>query len=161
MERSGPRSARSNEWSAGQRRSRALTGPSSGHRQDRCRRKAANPRPVQPDANLLEPPQDEVRSSMSRRAVACGGFFLAPSRLEVRLAVVQEWRIDGTLEKLSAALRERLRARSGKNPLPSAGIDNSQSAMTSGVGSDRGDTTGARRCGAESAIYWWIPKGWS
>jgi hypothetical protein len=95
---------------------------------------------------------------MSRRAVACGGFFLAPSRLEVRLAVVQEWRIDGTLEELSAALRERLRARSGKNPLPSAGIDNSQSAKTTGVGSDRGDTTGARRCGAESAIYWWIPK---
>jgi hypothetical protein len=161
MERSGLRSAQSDEWSAGQRRSRALTGPSSGHRQDRCRRKAANPRPVQPDANFLEPPQGEVRSSMVRRAVARGGFCLAPSRLEVRLPVVQEWRIYGALEGLSAALRERLRARSGKNPLPSAGIDNSQSAKTTGVGGDREDTTAARRCGAESAIYWWTPKGWS
>ncbi len=30
------------------------------------------------------------------------------------------WRTDGTFERLNAALRERLRARLGRNPLPSA-----------------------------------------
>jgi putative transposase len=32
------------------------------------------------------------------------------------------WRIDGTFERLNAALRERLRSRLGRDPLPSAGI---------------------------------------
>jgi len=49
----------------------------------------------------------------------------------------RRWRNDGTWEKLNAALRERLRARSGRNPLPSAGIDNSQSAKTTGVGGEQ------------------------
>jgi putative transposase len=44
------------------------------------------------------------------------------------------WRIDGTWERLNAALRERLRARLGRNPQPSAGIVDSQSAKTTGVG---------------------------
>jgi putative transposase len=44
------------------------------------------------------------------------------------------WRIDGTWERLNAALRERLRARLGRNPEPSAGIVDSQSAKTTGVG---------------------------
>ena len=47
------------------------------------------------------------------------------------------WRADGTLERLNAALRERLRARSGRNPLPSAGIADSQSAKTTGVGGEQ------------------------
>jgi putative transposase len=44
------------------------------------------------------------------------------------------WRIDGTWERLNAALRERLRARLGRNPEPSAGIVDSQSVKTTGVG---------------------------
>ena len=44
------------------------------------------------------------------------------------------WRIDGTWEQLNGALRERLRARLGRNPKPSAGIVDSQSAKTTGVG---------------------------
>ena len=47
------------------------------------------------------------------------------------------WRTDGTFERLNAALRERVRARSGRNPLPSAGIADSQSAKTTGVGGER------------------------
>ena len=47
----------------------------------------------------------------------------------------RRWRIDGTWERLNAALRERLlRARSGRNPHPSAGIVDSQTARTTGVG---------------------------
>ena len=46
----------------------------------------------------------------------------------------RRWRIDGTWERLNAALRERVRARSGRNPHPSAGIVDSQTAKTTGVG---------------------------
>ena len=44
------------------------------------------------------------------------------------------WRIDGTWEKLNAAIRQRLRVRIGRDPLPSAGIVDSQSVKSTGVG---------------------------
>src|SRR5919112_501610 len=46
----------------------------------------------------------------------------------------RRWRIDGTWERLNAQLRERLRRSLGRDPKPSAGIVDSQSARTSGVG---------------------------
>jgi putative transposase len=47
------------------------------------------------------------------------------------------WRTDGTFERLNDALRERLRSRLGRNPLPSAGIADSQSAKSTGVGGEQ------------------------
>jgi putative transposase len=46
----------------------------------------------------------------------------------------RRWRIDGTWERLNAELRERLRCRLGREPNPSAGIVDSQSASATGVG---------------------------
>jgi len=46
----------------------------------------------------------------------------------------RKWRINGTWERLNTELRERLRCRLGRDPNPSAGIVDSQSARTSGVG---------------------------
>jgi putative transposase len=46
----------------------------------------------------------------------------------------RRWRIDGTWERLNAVLHQRVRASSGRNPQPSAGILDSQTAKTTGVG---------------------------
>jgi putative transposase len=51
--------------------------------------------------------------------------------------VFGRWRMDGTFERLNAALRERLRSRLGRNPLPSAGIADSQSSKCTGVGGEQ------------------------
>jgi putative transposase len=46
----------------------------------------------------------------------------------------RSWRLDGTWERLHAALRKRVRVRLKRDPQPSAAIVDSQSVKTTGVG---------------------------